>query len=106
MSTYLTFGNYTSQGMAGLISPDAGDRTSVMKAVCDSVGAKLIEYQVTRGIYDFFVITEADSFDQVAAVILKVSASGAVENIQTLEVVDLETIQSIANGVAYTPPGG
>ena len=46
------------------------------------------------------------TFDQIAAVVMKVFASGAGENIQTLEVMDLKAVQALAGGVSYTPPGG
>ena len=42
----------------------------------------------------------------VAAMALKVRASGAVENLVTLEAVDIEEIQNIAQSVGYTPPSG
>ena len=77
-----------------------------MEASLESVGAKLVDYHITRGAYDFCVIAEADSFAQIASITLKARASGAVENLFTLESVDIEEIRSIAEGVEYTPPSG
>ena len=106
MAQFLTFGNYSREGVAGLLDPSAPDRKTVLGAAIEGMGGKLIDYQMTRGIYDFYAISEADSFDQIAAVVMKVFASGAGHNIQTLEVMDLKAVQAIAGGVSYTPPGG
>ena len=105
MAQFLTFGNYSKEGMAGLLDAGAPDRRTVLAAAIEGMGGKLIDYQVTRGIYDFYVISEADAFDQIAAVVMKVAATGAAENMQTLEVMDLKAVQALAGAVSYTPPG-
>jgi uncharacterized protein with GYD domain len=71
-----------------------------------SVGAKLVDYHILRGQYDFCVISEADSFAEVASMTLMARGSGAVDNVVTLESVDVEEIRSVAKGVQYTPPSG
>ena len=106
MSIYLTLGTYTNEGAAGLVGPDYSDRRAAMEALCNSVGAKLVDYHITRGAYDFCVIAEADSFAQIASMTLTAKGSGAVDNIVTLESVDVEEIRSVAKGVQYTPPSG
>ena len=77
-----------------------------MEALHASVGAKLVDYYLTRGQYHFCVIPEADSFSVVAALTLKPRAGGAVENLVTLEAVDIEEILNIAHSAGYTPPSG
>ena len=77
-----------------------------MEASHGSVGAKVVDYYVTRGQYDFCVIAEADSFEVIASLTLKARASGTVDNLFTLESVDVEEIRSVAKGVQYTPPSG
>ena len=106
MAIYLTLGNYSDKGAAGIIGAEHVDRRAAMMEAHESVGAKLIDYHITRGAYDFCVIAEADSFAQVASITLKARASGAVENLFTLESVDIEEIRGIAKGVQYTPPSG
>ena len=105
MSRYITLGTYTNQGAAGLIDGDS-DRRAAMDAMCNSVGAKLVDYHITRGAYDFCVIAEADTFAQIASMTLTAKGSGAVDNLVTLESVDVEEIRSVAKGVQYTPPSG
>ena len=106
MATYLTLGTYSDQGTAGLVSAGHVDRGAALTASHDSVGAKLIDYHITRGAYDFCVISEADSFAQIASITLKARASGAIDDLVTLESVDLENIRSVARAAEYTPPSG
>ena len=106
MSIYLTLGTYTNEGAAGLVGPDYSDRRAAMDAMHNSVGAKLVDYHILRGQYDFCVISEVDSFAVVASMTLMARGSGAVDNVVTLESVDVEEIRSVAKGVKYTPPGG
>ena len=37
-----------------------------MKVIHESVGATMVDYCLTGGQYDFFVISDADSFEQIA----------------------------------------
>ena len=60
MAIYLTLGTYTEKGAAGLVGSDYVDRRGAMDAMCNSVGAKLVDYHITRGQYDFCVIAVAD----------------------------------------------
>jgi uncharacterized protein with GYD domain len=106
MSIYLTLGSYTDKGAAGLVGAKHVDRRAAMVAMCSSVGAKLMDYHITRGAYDFCVIAEADSFAQIASMTLTAKGSGAVDNLVTLESIDVEEIRSVAKGVQYTPPSG
>ena len=105
MSRYITLGTYTNQGAAGLVDGDS-DRRAVMEVMHKSVGATLVDYWITRGQYDFCVISEANSFAVVASMTLMARGSGAVDNVVTLESVDVEEIRSVAKGVQYTPPSG
>ena len=105
MSRYIIIGDYSDEGAAGLVG-GASDRVEAMETLCHSVGATLVSADITRGLYDFCVIVEADSFAAVAAMLLKVRASGAAGKIITLEAVDYQEIRSVAKGVQYTPPSG
>jgi len=105
MARYIVLGSYTKEGAQGLVDAST-DRRAAMEALHASVGAKLVDYYLTRGQYDFCVIAEADSFSVVAAMTLKPRASGAVENLVTLEAIDVEEIQNIAQSAGYTPPSG
>ena len=103
MSTYIVLGNYSNEGANGLVSGDS-DRRAVMETFHSSVGAKLLDYHITRGEYDFCVIAEADSFEKIAALTLIARGSGTVKDVVTLESVDINKIRDIAKSVQFTAP--
>ena len=105
MAKYIFLATYTDEGAKGIVGGDS-DRAAAMEVLCNSVGAKLISVDITRGEYDVCVMVEAESFAQVAAMTLKARSSGAVADLVTLESVDVEEIRSVAKGVQYTPPSG
>jgi uncharacterized protein with GYD domain len=65
-----------------------------------------VDYCITRGQYDFYVISDADSFEQIAAMTLKAKGSGTVDNPVILEAVDIDEIRSVAKSIQFTPPSG
>ena len=103
MSIYITLGTYSNDGAGGLVKGDS-DRRAVMETFHSSVGAKLLDYHITRGEYDFCVIAEADSFEKIAALTLIARGSGTVNNVVTLESVDINKIRNIAKSVKFTAP--
>lgn len=103
MSRYIVVGSYNNKGSAGLIE-GGSDRAAAVEALCNSVGATLVSADITRGKYDFCIIAEAGSFEMVAAMTLKAKASGAIDEIVTLEVVDYQKVRSIGKTAQYTPP--
>ena len=106
MAKYIFLATYSDEGVKGIVGGDS-DRAAAMEVLCNSVGAKLISVDITRGEYDVCIMVEAESFAQVAAMSLKARSSGAVgDKFVTLEAVDIEEIRSVAKGVQYTPPSG
>ena len=105
MAKYIFLATYSDEGAKGIVGGDS-DRAAAMEVLCNSVGAKLISVDITRGEYDVCIMVEAESFAQVAAMTLKARSSGAVADVVTLESVDVEEIRSVAKGVQYIPPSG
>ena len=103
MSRYITLGTYSNEGAGGLVEGDS-DRRAAMETFHSSVGAKLVDYHITRGKYDFCVIADADSFEMIAAMTLKAKGSGAVDSLVTLESVDINEIRNVAKSVQFTAP--
>ena len=103
MSTYIVLGKYSNNGAEGLID-GSSDRRAAMEKLTKSVGAKLIDYHITRGVYDFCIITEADSFEMIAAMNLKAKAAGTLKEIDTLESISIENIRQVAKSVEFSPP--
>jgi len=103
MSIYINLGTYTNEGAGGLVEGDS-DRRAVMETFASSVGAKLIDYHITRGKYDFCVIAEASSFEMIAAMTLIAKGSGTVNDLVILESVDIKEISNIAKKAQFTAP--
>ena len=103
MSTYIVLGNYSNEGANGLVSGDS-DRRAVMETFHSSVGAKLLDYHITRGKYDFCALVDADSFETIAAMTLMAKGSGTVNSLVTLESIDINKIRKIAKTVQFTAP--
>ena len=75
-----------------------------MKILAGSVGAKFIDYSITRGIYDFWILIEADNYDQIAAINLKAKSADTIDKADVLETVDINRIRQEAKGVNYISP--
>ncbi len=95
MATYLILGTYSNKGAKGLVEKDS-DRREAMKTLADSVGAKFLDYHITRGIYDFWILIEAESFDQIAAINLKAKSADTIDKADVLETVDINSIRKQA----------
>ena len=103
MSIFITLGTYSNEGAGGLVEGDS-DRRAVMETFHNSVGAKLVDYHITRGKYDFCVIVEADSYEKIAAMTLMAKSSGTINELVTLESVDINEIRKIYKNVEFTAP--
>ena len=103
MTIFISLGIYSQKGADGIIN-GTSDRKAAMEKMLSSVGAKLIDYHITRGQYDFVMLSEADSFESVAACALKAKAAGTLSDAVTLESVDLNIVREMGNKVDFSPP--
>ena len=103
MATFLILGTYTNKGAKGLVEKNS-DRREAMKTLASSVGAKFIDYSITRGIYDFWILVEADNYDKIAAINLKAKSADTIDKADVLETIDINRIRQEANDVNYIPP--
>ena len=103
MKIFISLGIYSQKGADGIIN-GSSDRKAAMEKMLSSVGAKLIDYHITRGEYDFVMLSEADSFESVAACALKAKAAGTLSEAVTLESVDLNIVREMGNKVDFSPP--
>ena len=103
MAIFVSLGVYSQKGADGIIN-GSSDRKAAMEKLVGSVGGKLIDYHITRGQYDFVMITEVDSFEAIAACALKAKASGTLSEAITLESVDLNKVREMGNRVDFSPP--
>lgn len=103
MALYIILGTYSNKGSEGLVE-GSSDRKAAMETLTSSVGAKLINYHITRGIYDFTMQTEAESFNQIAAMNLKAKAAGTVSKLDVLESLNIDEVREVAKSVNFQPP--
>ena len=100
---FLILGTYTNKGANVLVEKNS-DRREAMKTLASSVGAKFIDYSITRGIYDFWILIEADNYDKIAAINLKAKSADTIDKADVLETIDINKIRQEANDVNYIPP--
>ena len=83
MGIYITQGNYTEAALKGMIQTPE-DRAPAVAALMEGVGAKMLQYYVTHGEYDFLVITEADDNNtNILAGLMVAGSSGGTCNLKT-----------------------
>ena len=107
MAKFYLMGNYTAKAFQGfVVNPDT-DRAAAINAVANSIGGKVLGYDIVRGSFDFIVMIEAPNFESMAAAKLATEASGAVTNINIMEPININSIAKIAAKAAgtYKEPG-
>ena len=83
MGIYIAQGNYTEAAVKGMIQ-NPEDRAPAVAALRESGGAKMLQYYVTHGEYDFLLITEADDTDaNILAGLMIAGSSGGACNLKT-----------------------
>jgi uncharacterized protein with GYD domain len=100
-------GTYTSKAHAGFAANPDDDRNAAVTSMVESAGGKVLTVEFLRGVYDFVVIIEIKDFNVAAALKLMVMASGSVDKLDLMEVIDFNGIAKMAHdmGEAYRPPG-
>ena len=104
MKAYV-MGNYTDKAFQGFMKDPTSDRKAVVEQLVKAVGGKIHSMDIVRGPYDFIVVTEVDSFDDLAAIKLVVEASVAVKNMTMLESIDFTKATTKASKIGYKAPG-
>ena len=110
MGVFITQGNYTERAMKGMVdSPD--DRASSVAALMESVGAKLLQYYMTTGEYDFIVIAEGDNLTDFMAGLMVAGSTGGVTNLKTIQALTTQDAKAAmekakAARVGFRPAGG
>ncbi len=104
MSRYYVMGNFSQQGIDGLLT-GASNREAIVKKACEAMGCKFISYDITEGEFDFILIVEGDSEQAIAA---KGGAmlSGDFDLMIAIKAVSVDSIRKNLKQMqsAYTPP--
>jgi len=82
MPLFISRGNYTRDAIAGMIAKPE-DRGAEVSKLLSAVGGKLHGHYMTFGEYDFLVIAEAPSEQDVIATLIAVAGSGGVTNLNS-----------------------
>jgi uncharacterized protein with GYD domain len=109
MTIYITQGRYTGEAMKSFLAKPE-DRSQVAKAIIEAAGGKVHAFYFTFGDYDFMVIAEAPSEQDIVAALLAVGSGGAVTGLKTTVAMtgaDAKAAMEKAKGLAgrYRPPG-
>jgi uncharacterized protein with GYD domain len=92
METFISFGNYTQQGIANM--KDSPARLEAVRAAIESTGGRLVAFYLTLGRYDFVVISEAPNAAVATTVVIAAGAQGNVRT-ETLRAFTEEEYQGI-----------
>ena len=95
MAKFYTMGCYTDKGLAGFVNNPSTNRQAATKALLETGGAKMNDYSLLRGAYDFIAVCEG-TFEQMAAAKMVAVSSGTVNNFTILESADLNKIADTA----------
>ncbi len=106
MGKFYCMGCYTEKGLAGFVNNPSTDRKAATQALLESGGAKLTDYSLLRGAFDFLAVCEG-TFEQMAAAKMVAVSSGTVNNFTILESADLNKIADTAKKMSstYKTPG-
>ncbi len=58
MAKFYTMGCYTAKGLTGFINNPTTNRKAATQALVEAGGAKMIDYSLLRGSFDFIAVLE------------------------------------------------
>ena len=93
MTIFITQGNYSESAMKGMVDKPE-DRKAAVAGLLESVGAKLVDYYVTTGEYDFLVISEGDNLTDMVAGMMIAGSTGGVTNLKTIQALTTQDAKS------------
>ena len=105
MGIFITQGNYSEQAIKGMVD-NPEDRLGAVTGLMESVGAKLLQYYVTTGEYDFLVVTEADNLADVVAGLMIAGATGGVANLKTIQAMTTQEAKTAMEKANNARAGG
>jgi uncharacterized protein with GYD domain len=107
MPLYLTRFSYTPETWAKLMQ-NPEDRRDAQRAYIEQVGGKMHGFWYGFGEYDGYAILEAPDNAAAAAVVLAITAGGAISKFETTVLMTVEeTLEALATGkgIGYRRPG-
>ena len=105
MPKYLFHGNFTHEGLKGLMKEGGTSRVKAVEKLAKSVGGKLESYYFAFGGTDYFVVMDLPDNNAAAALALTVSGSGAVASQTTVLITPKEMDAAVKIQPNYRAPG-
>ena len=84
MSTFIISGNYSYDGIRGMMA-NPSDREAAVRPLVEGIGGKLVSYYVTTGAHDFQLTVETDDSESILSALIVAAAGGGVTNLQTVQ---------------------
>ena len=107
MALYLSRFSYSTDAMQGLLK-EPQDRSVAAREMAESLGGKLVGFWYAFGEFDGVYLMEAPDNASAAAVAMVVGASGAISDVETTVLLDMDEAQDAmrkAAAATYRPPG-
>ena len=107
MPLYLGRFSYTTDAMKALLDQPQ-DRSAAAREVAESLGGKLLGFWFAFGAFDGVFLMEAPDNASAAALAMAVGAGGALSEIETTVLLDMDEAQDAmrkAAAATYRPPG-
>ena len=107
MTRMFCVGTYSSTAMKGFVANPTQDRKQIVEAMTASTGIKMIDFQITRGIFDFVAVCEG-TIEQAMAIKIAVGSTGSFDQFHILEAMDISGAATLAQTTLanYVPPQG
>jgi len=105
MAKYMIAGNYTGDGVKGLLKEGGSSRREAVDKLLASVGGKVESFYYALGDTDVYVVIDVPDNVTAAAIALTVGASGAVNIRTTVLMTPEEVDQATRKSPAYRAPG-
>jgi uncharacterized protein with GYD domain len=105
MPKYLVIGNYTVDGVKGLMKDGGAKRKAAAEAAIKSVGARMEAFYFAFGDNDLYAIVDAPDNATLAGVALAINAGGGARLKTVVLLTGEEVDEALKKGAKYTPPG-
>ena len=108
LPVYLSRFSYQPDVVKALLN-EPQDRSKAGREVAESLGGKLLGFWYSFGEFDGVFLLEAPDNATAAAVAMAVGASGALAEVETTVLLDMDEAQDAmrkAAAATYRPPGG
>ena len=105
MAKYLIQGNYTAEGIKGVLKEGGTGRREAVSAALKGLGGKIESMYYAFGDTDVYVIVEAPDNVTAAALAMGVAATGTVRVKTTVLLTVEEVDQASKKTLSYRPAG-